>query len=104
MAQDPSGLPAPPMQNLAEVFSVGARLNAIARLLDLGAIQTQFTKFDEGNLVDLVDEHAELIVRYVATSFGKVLFDYVAEQMGLTDPKLRDQLKQLARKYDKPAQ
>jgi hypothetical protein len=86
---------------MGQVLSVGARLDAIARLLDLGAIRTEFLRVTAETFATDLDVPPEQLVRYVATPFGSVLFDYVIEQMGVTDPELRDKLQRMAQDDDK---
>jgi hypothetical protein len=101
-AQQQSGVTSPPRQTMRQALSAGARLDAIARLLDLGAIRTEFMKITDESFSAQLDGAAEKLVRYVATPFGSVLFDYVMEKMGLTDPMLRDKLERMAQDDNNP--
>jgi hypothetical protein len=100
-AQQQGGVTPPPRRTMGQVLSVGARLDAIARLLDLGAIRTEFLRVTAETFATDLDVPPEQLVRYVATPFGSVLFDYVIEQMGVTDPELRDKLQRMAQDDDK---
>jgi len=100
-AQQQGGVTPPPRRTMGQVLSAGARLDAIARLLDLGAIRTEFLRVTAETFATDLDVPAEQLVRYVATPFGSVLFDYVIEQMGVTDPELRDKLQRMAQDDDK---
>jgi hypothetical protein len=103
-AQQHDGVTSPPRQTMGQALSAGARLDAIARLLDLGAIRTEFMKITDESFCANFDASAEKLVRYVASPFGSVLFDYIIHQMGLTDPRLRDKLEQLAKDSDKQSE
>jgi hypothetical protein len=102
--QKQGGLKPPVRETMGQVLSTGARLDAIARLLDLGAIQTKFIKLSEDTFAKSLDTSAEKLVRYVASPFGSVLFDFIVEKMGVTDPKLKDKLDRLAEDGDKHLQ
>lgn len=100
--QKQGGVTSPPRQTMGQALSAGARLDAIARLLDLGAIQTEFIKITDETFSTDLDASAERLLRYVASPFGNVLFDYIVdEKMGLTYPELRNKLEQLAKEDDK---
>jgi len=103
-ARQLGGITSPLRQTMGQALSAGARLNAIARLLDLGAIQTEFMKITTETFSTDLSASAEKLVTYVASPFGSVLFDYIGEKMGLSDPLLRDKLELLAKDDDKHSQ
>lgn len=101
-AQHQSGVTPPPRRNMGEALAAVARLDAITRLLELGAIRTDFFRItDEFFTTDMRNLSEENLVRYIATPFGAVLFKYIVEQMGLSDPKLKDKLEHLAQEDNK---
>jgi len=98
------GVISPPRQTFGQALSAGARLDAIKRLLDLGAIQTEFMKVTNETFSTELDTSAVKFVRYVASPFGSILLKYIYENMGFTDPKIRDKLEQLINGDDKDLQ
>lgn len=91
-----NGVTSPPLQTMGDVLAAGARLDSIARLLDIGAIQAEFIKFTHDNFPSDLNGPGEKIIRYVSSPFGKVLFDYTIEKSGFTDPMVRKKLNSLA--------
>jgi hypothetical protein len=66
-AQQQRGVTSPPRQTMGQALSAGARLDAIARLFDLGAIRTEFMKITDETISANLDVSAEKLVRYVAS-------------------------------------
>ena len=73
---------------MRDALTVGPRLDAISRLLDLTAIRSEFVRFTE-----IIAKQREIdetpLVTYRATPFGKALFEYLLETMGATLPTVR---------------
>ena len=79
---EPSGTPHPEVKTIGEVLSNAGRLDAIHRLLDVGAIQMRFIPNDPDSHKVTAD------LQYHLTPFGAALSDYAIHALGFDSPEL----------------
>jgi hypothetical protein len=92
-AQGPDGVRHPIRNTVGQVLDAIERANAVARLLDLGALSLAFTRMTPEVVANMGDQPSQELVRYHSTPFGAALFAYCAEQQGLLDPEIEGLLK-----------
>jgi hypothetical protein len=74
-----------PPQNsmMGQALGNAARFAAIARLLEFGALATEYTRLTP----EILGEPSpEKLLRYKATSFGETVLRYVSDRMGIFSP------------------
>lgn len=90
-ASMPGGLKPPPTRTMGELLTNTNTISSIRRLLELGALRTEFVSIAPDLLKSdevLISEHTNLL-GYAVTSFGEAVFNYVATEMGLLSPEVR---------------
>ena len=88
-AQHVEGVRHPVMRSMGEALANAVRSRAIDRLLELGAIKTEYRRVTPELLQTPQDEPGEDMVRYRATSFGSAIFDEGINRMGMLSPEVR---------------
>lgn len=88
-AQNPTGVGHPIRATVGQVLGAMERADAIARLLDLGALRMTFTHVTVGVLAGGEEKTWQELLRYHTTPFGEVLFEYGVQQMGLRSPEIQ---------------
>jgi hypothetical protein len=86
-AQPPATVSHPLTATPGQVLGNVGRLNAINRLLEMGALRALFPKVTP----ELLEQKgpAEHYFQYETTPFGSAVFDYGAEQIGLLSPEIQ---------------
>jgi len=74
-AYDGGGVPHPVMRTMGQVLSNASRARAIERLLDLGALKTEYVRVTPELLQSAGGGPAENVFRYHTTSFGSAIFE-----------------------------
>ena len=85
-AQDAQGVNHPVMRTMGQALGNADRSRAIARLLDLGAIKTEYRRMTPESVTNAGDEPAEGMLRYRTTAFGSAIFDEGMKRMGMLSP------------------
>jgi hypothetical protein len=80
----------PPTGTVGQTLGATVRAPAIARLLELGAFSTAYTRVTREMLEGTTQPAAEALLRYTITPFGVAILQYAAEQMGVLAPEIRD--------------
>jgi len=89
------GVYPPQMKTVGQALANVRHLLAISRLLELGALKTNYFLITPGLFADLKDQPIEKIMKYELTQFGNVLIEHIASEMGVLSPKLKQNIKQL---------
>lgn len=89
-AQPPGNISHPLTATMGQVLGNSGKLNAINRLLDMGALRALFPRVTPELLEH--DAPAEQFFTYQATPFGSAVFDYGAEEIGLLSPEIQEVL------------
>jgi hypothetical protein len=101
-AQPPGSISHPLTATMGQVLGNSGKLNAINRLLDMGALRALFPRVTPELLGH--DAPAEQFFTYQATPFGSAVFHYGAEEIGLLSPEIRNLLDEAPRnETHKPA-
>lgn len=89
------GVHPPPMGIVAQALGNAHRILAISRLLELGALKTNYLHITPELLVDLNDQPGENILKYELTQFGNVLLSHITSEImgGLSLEHLKNALK-----------
>lgn len=95
-AQDAQGINHPPTRTMGQALGNSDRIRAIARLLDLGAIKTEYRRVTTELLQTTADEPGEAMLRYRATAFGSAIFMEGVNRIGMLSP---DVLKLLEERF-----
>lgn len=95
-AQDAQGINHPPTRTMGQALGNADRIRAIARLLDLGAIKTEYRRVTTELLQTTADEPGEAMLRYRATAFGSAIFMEGVNRIGMLSP---DVLKLLEERF-----
>ncbi|HEY3835330.1 MAG TPA: hypothetical protein VGL72_02110 [Bryobacteraceae bacterium] len=81
-AASPDGIEPPLLRTMGQALGNSAAVAAIARLLELGALSTSFTRIDAATIGSInLESPAEQFLRYRITSFGVAVVKYIAERM-----------------------
>lgn len=94
-----------PTRTMRESVGNSSRNEAIIRLLEIGALSTEFfhlTSDVVSSLDDMTADQEDQLVKYTVTPFGEAIVRHTAHTMGFSDPKVMDALEQ--RFSTKPAQ
>lgn len=91
-AQGTDGIRHPATRTMGQALGAISQVEAISRLLDLGAIRAEFTRITPEMITTKAEAPAEDLLRYRATPFGNSLFAYVVEQLGIVQPEIRSLL------------
>ena len=85
----------PQMRTMRDVMSNSQAVAAIGRLLELGAIRTDYFRITPQNAASSVDEPLERMVEYKVTEFGTAMLRELGERNGLGSPELTPVLEAL---------
>lgn len=95
-AQQGSGVSHPVRATMGQVLGAIERADAIARLLDLGAIEAKFVQVTIEALAAEVPGSPADILKYHATPFGDAVAQFGFKALGLTNPEIRARLEETA--------
>lgn len=87
-------------RTMGQALGNAANNAAIVRLLEFGALETEYVKITP-ELVSQLDTSAERLVRYKATAFGHAILKYAATEMVGTSPETQTLLSQILRQDKK---
>jgi hypothetical protein len=73
---------------MGQILGSFSQARAISRLLEIGALRTQYQKVTPELFSDAQDGQADALLYYKCTEFGIALFDYAVEQLGLLEPNM----------------
>lgn len=87
----------PTQKTMGQMLGSFAQSRAISRLLEIGALKTQYQKLTP----EVIDkswhsDDAGLLLYYECTEFGVALFDYAIDKLGVSQP---DMIKYLQEKF-----
>jgi hypothetical protein len=87
----------PATRTMVQVLAAVQRSQAIALLLDLGAIRANVLRMTPELLGDLAKQNSTEpeLLSYRPTPFGQALLEYCGEEMGVLEPSLRPALEAL---------
>jgi hypothetical protein len=86
-------------KTMGQALGNAANNAAIVRLLEFGALETDYVKLTP-ELVGQPDTAAEQLLKYRATAFGKTILEYAAKKMVGTSPEIESLLAQMFGKSD----
>jgi hypothetical protein len=86
-------------KTVGQALGNAANNAAIVRLLEFGALETDYAKLTP-ELVKQPDGSAEHLLKYKATAFGKAILDYAVSEMVGTSPEIQSLLAQMFDKTD----
>jgi hypothetical protein len=81
------GIHPPPMKTMGQALGNARHISAISRLLELGALRTNYLNITPELLASPYDQPAEKMLKYELTPFGYVLFKHICSEMGIPDLK-----------------
>jgi len=81
-------------KTMRQALSNAANNAAIGRLLEFGALETEYVKLTP-NLLRQADASAEQLVSYKPTAFGKAIIEYAAIEMDVTSPAIWSLLQEM---------
>jgi hypothetical protein len=87
------GIHPPPMKTMGQALGNARHISAISRLLELGALKTNYIHISPDLLNDKDDRPAEQMLKYTLTRFGNAVFAYVISEMGMLSPEVQESLK-----------
>jgi hypothetical protein len=87
-ARAKAGITHPIQRTMGQIVGSFSQTRAISRLLEIGALRTQYQKVTPELFSDAQDEQADALLHYKCTEFGVALFDYAVEQLGLLEPNM----------------
>ncbi len=79
----------PPMKTMGQSLGNARRISAISRLLELGALKTNYIQITPEILAETKDRSAEKMVKYQLTQFGSALFKHIGSEMGMASPEVQ---------------
>ena len=97
-AQD--GIHPPPMTTMRQALGNSRHISAISRLLELGALKTNYLHITPELLTDTNDQPAEKMLKYKITQFGNALLEHIASEMGMLSPELQQNLNKFLKVTD----
>ena len=74
----------PPMKTMGQALGNARRISAISRLLELGALKTNYLQITPEILAETKDQSAEKMVKYQLTQFGSALIEHIGSEMGMS--------------------
>lgn len=86
----------PVIRNLGEILRGVSTIPAITRLLEMGALSTEYPLATVEILKTSVDLPSEELLKYKVTPFGIAVAKYIADQMGVGAPDLQSELERLS--------
>ena len=88
-------VPYPTIRTMRDALSKQRRINAIHRLLEVGAIKAIFPKIDVASLGSKLDSPVEGMVEYRTTEFGTSVFRATLSQLGVDSLEVQKQLQSM---------
>lgn len=101
-AARPEGIEHPVMRTMRDVMSATDRIRAISRLLDFGAIKTEYRRVTPETLHLTHSGSAEEMVQYKATPFGAAIIAEMGHRQGLLSPDMQQSLQELSEELEEP--
>lgn len=101
-AQAQTGIAHPAMRTFGQALGNASRVNAISRLLELGAIKTTYLNVTPELFTKIADSTDTPILTYQCTEFGKAVFQEGIARMGLFSPQMQEILEKLIQGEDQP--
>lgn len=83
------GIHPPPMKTMGQALGNARHISAISRLLELGALRTNYLHITPELLSNPNDQPAEKMLKYKLTEFGNALLKHIASEMGMLSPELQ---------------
>jgi hypothetical protein len=90
-----AGVDPPQNRTMRQALGNATRFAAIARLLEFGALATEYVRVTPEMLGE---EPSEKLLRYKTTRFGEAVLRFVADRMGIFSPELIPLLEEKAKK------
>ena len=78
----------PPLRTMRDALGNAQRVDAIHRLLDVGAIRASFLRIDPRTYEALKDQPNESLISYEVTEFGNAVFFEGIRRMGIDNPEM----------------
>lgn len=94
------GIHPQPMKTMGQALGNARHISAISRLLELGALRTNYLHITPELLASPNDQPAEKMLKYKLTPFGNILLEHIASEMGMLSPGLKETLKQFLKGTD----
>lgn len=91
-AQANQGVKHPTMRSMRDILGNIDRVRAITKLLEIGAIRTEFPKLTPEVLKKYENSASEDMITYKSTGFGMAISNEVSNQMNLHSPEMRNYL------------
>ncbi len=90
------GVKHPPMRTMGQALGNSARLTAIDRLLEMGALRAKYLRVTPEILgsTEFLDSKDTEFIDYECTEFGEAVLRQTGERMGFTSPEVRELLEQ----------
>lgn len=86
----------PSMRTMKQVLGNQRHVSAISRLLEIGALKTNYLQITPGLLDELKDQPAEKLLNYQLTNFGLALINYIISEMGIyLSPEFQKKIEEL---------
>ena len=82
------GIDPPVSRTMGQVMGNMAKIPAIARLLDMGALSTSLARLTPEAMRAMSDGPGEQLMKYRITSFGAAVLQYCVQQMGVLSPEI----------------
>ena len=80
----------PPIKTMGQALGNARRISAISRLLELGALKTDYIQITPEMLVEMQqDQPGEKMVKYQLTQFGRALIEHIGSEMGISSPEIK---------------
>ncbi len=96
IAHTQNGISHPNPKTMAQIVHSSSRLRAISRLLEIGALKTQFQKATPEKLKKSGDsKDTGLLMRYVSTELGTAIYSYTSNLLGVFEPKMTKYLEKI---------
>ncbi len=84
-----------PRRSLAQALQNDAHNNAVTRLLQLGALETEYPELSKEFLESKGQDRIEEILHYRMTGFGRAILEFGFEKMRMHDPEVQKVLEAL---------
>lgn len=84
----------PPMKTMGQALGNARHISAISRLLELGALKTNYLQITPEILAETKDQPAEKMVKYQLTQFGSALIEHISSEMGMSSPEVQKNIEQ----------
>ncbi len=86
------GVSHPQMKSMRDVLGNNARVTAISRLLEMGALRTKYLQSTPELLAQFGDSTDYDLLKYECTEFGEAIVREAATRLGLLSPKMQEYL------------